>query len=105
MIGEILKRIFSRRTEPASVNPQRITWTDKDQHRAFSDGWGIFDSDERGLEIQRLDDPSSVNAEWPAEPRFTGDDQAEKYVRQSADDGNELCRKALDYLQQEANIQ
>ncbi len=77
-----------------AVSSLRVQWTDTDQKKAFRQGWGIFDDDTRGQEIQRLDQSD----------RFESDGAAEAYVCQFWRKGAKAARrnptafKALEYL-------
>ena len=60
-------------------------WSDKDDAESAAQGWGLFETSEGQLELQRLDE----------KPAFTTDLEAWQHVVTRADAGNALCRKAL----------
>lgn len=90
----------------ASDQEAILTWRSEDSAAASSEGWDIFETsrskaDEQQLvngtpyghrpfELQRCDDTK----------RFASDDEAHRFVRIGAQNGNELAAKALAYLQQ-----
>lgn len=63
-------------------------WTVYDYRLAFEEGWGIFDSDERGIEIERIDEAE----------RFSCDDEALAWVAAHATNGSEFHQRALRYV-------
>lgn len=76
-----------------------MNWTDEDQMNAHRQGWGVFRNSEYGLQIEKLDDPSSVGL--LDEPRFIDDDAAVSYVAIRASEGCILARKAIEYIRNE----
>lgn len=63
-------------------------------NRALTEGWDLFEVEGR-LQIQRLDNPASL--EWLdyTEPKFDGDDEAIAHVHRNAAIGSEYHRQAL----------
>lgn len=72
-------------SEPMSERMTEAEWTIEHGEEAESQGWNIFESDERGLEIQR-DDEAGI---------FDTDEDAVKYVERQAARGNECAASAL----------
>lgn len=64
-----------------------MDWTCDDDAYALNEGWGIFDSDTRGLEIER-DDEAAI---------FPHDDAAVEYVNEKAKT-DAFHQKALDVI-------
>lgn len=60
-------------------------WTKDDSAAAYAEGWDIFDSDERGLEIERVDELGV----------FGSDQEAVEFVSVRADYGSPLHVKAM----------
>lgn len=60
-------------------------WTPSDSIRANDEGWNLFESDERGLEIER-DDEAGI---------FDSDERAVWHVMNWAAEGSQLHQKAL----------
>lgn len=67
-------------------------WTQDDSKQAVAEGWDVFESDERGLEIQRCD---CTGPDETGEPLFDGDQSAVEHCEQRAAAGSELHRRAL----------
>jgi len=65
-------------------------WSDADSAAATAEGWNIFDSDERGLEIERIDCPDDRD-----EPAFDCDDAAVAHCVRRAAEGSEMHKRAL----------
>lgn len=78
--------------------PDTDGWTNDHTKAASAEGWNIFDSDTRGLEIQRVDDP-----EDRAEPRFAGDGEAVEWVKARAREGSPLHILALEITKGKTN--
>lgn len=84
-------------------------WLMNDQHNAYRQGWGLFET-ERGCEVQRLDDPAAVFGEdghlspdfWEGprdlSARFASDAEACAFVLRQADEHDPLALKALRFL-------
>lgn len=71
-------------------------WTGDDSMAALHQGWDVFETDERGLEIERVDDPSDIPGYTGDEmPIFKNDDEAEAFVNRQAEAGDGLAIKAL----------
>lgn len=71
-----------------------LVWTREDNIGSFKQGWGVFETGD-GLNIQKLDDPSSaLDLEEDQEPAFEFDEDALDHVlRNAATDP--ICRKAI----------
>ena len=81
--------------------PRILKWTDKDNRAAWRQGWNLFFSDKYGLEIERLDDPGSLEMKLDfTEPKFDGDESALNFVIAQAKAGEPLAAKALTILAQ-----
>ena len=65
--------------------PEPLFWTSADRETALAEGWDLFQSCERGLEIQR-DDEAAI---------FEDDEAAIAHVRTRAEAGCKTARKAL----------
>lgn len=76
-----------------------IVWNCDDQRLAYTAGWGIFNNSDFGLQIERLDDPSSVGLS--DESPFDSDEEASAYLKERAADGDKLAIKALAFIEQE----
>lgn len=84
-----------------------VVWTVEDTHATYKHGgWSIFYTDDRTYALQKLDDPDSAwydahNDNPPGEyngQRFDTDAEAAAFVQKSADEGDSLCRKAIEFL-------
>lgn len=73
---------------------QALAWSSEDSAAATAEGWDVFDSSERGLEIERIDAPEDVAGE-PLPPAFASDDHAIGHVYAKAQEGSALHQKAL----------
>ena len=73
-----------------------MNWTLEDQMKAHQAGWGIFRNSDHGLQIERLDDPSSVGL--PNEVSFVSDEDAAAHVIAMANKGDLHAQKAVDYI-------
>ena len=62
-----------------------MTWTGTDEIEANREGWGLFESDTRGLEIERLDEADL----------FDYDEDAVEFVHICAGLGSKLHQRAL----------
>lgn len=69
-----------------------------DNTQAYREGWGLFTVDSGKHQIQRLDDPKSVDESYPEEPIFESDDAAFKYVVAKAAAGSQYHQIALDFV-------
>lgn len=76
-VGEQETRVADMRKEPE--------FRELDQRKADEQGWGIFETDSRGLEIERVDEYGV----------FENDNQAEDYVIRQAARGDKTAQKAL----------
>ena len=65
-----------------------MDWNSEAQEIAFSEGWGIFDSDTYGVSIQRDDDQAL----------FADDDAAIAHVEARAAGGSTIHQQALEYI-------
>jgi hypothetical protein len=65
--------------------------------QALQEGWDVFDVDGR-CQLQRLDDPSSIEALGYNEPKFASDTDAIIYVALRAHEGSAYHRDALDLV-------
>jgi hypothetical protein len=78
------------------------TWSVKDLEEAYKQGWGPFHHDDGGYLILKLDDPE--NACWERDlgefkgTVFPSDEAAEAFVRQRAAEGDDLCKRALQFV-------
>jgi len=63
-------------------------WTNDDQTRALSEGWGVFDNSDHGLRIERHDEAQ----------RFDCDAAAQAYVAMRALNGGAREQKAIRWL-------
>lgn len=63
-------------------------WTMEDQLKALNQGWGIFDSSDHGVRIERIDMLEI----------FKSDLEAIAFVNAKAVTGNVLARKAVAYV-------
>ena len=78
------------------------TWSLKDLEEAYKQGWGPFHHDDGGYLICKLDDPD--NACWERNlgefkgTVFDSDDAAEEYVKRKAAEGDDLCKRALQFV-------
>lgn len=78
-------------------------WTPEDNRQSFSQGWGLFSTNGKNLVIFGLSEPEEVCAEHnvTSERKFTGpmrDRLAATYVQYRANEGDVLCRKAIEIL-------
>jgi hypothetical protein len=74
-------------------------WTAEDQHAAQSEGWDIFQCDDKDspFQLQILDDPESYE-HAPKPFPFSSDPDAWLHVLELASKGSPLHMKALDFL-------
>ena len=82
-------------------------WTVEDTHATYKHGgWSVFWNDDGTYTLQALDDPEEA---WsaahgdnpPAEyngRRFKSDAEAAAFVQEAANEGDALCRKAIEFL-------
>lgn len=75
------------------MNTQAMAWTRADSAAASAEGWDVFDSSERGLEIERVDAPEV--GDQVVEPTFSEDAKAIGHVYFKAQEGSALHQKAL----------
>lgn len=80
--------------DAADGRPIALAWSHEDSAAATDEGWDVFDSSERGLEIERIDVPEDAAGELN-EPVFASDDAAIGHVYARAQDGSALHQKAL----------
>lgn len=81
-------------------------WTPEDDVAGYRQGWGIFECwgghDNGRLQIQALDDPKGVAADFnitePVPTHDHNDKKAATFVQQEADKGDLVCRKAIEVL-------
>lgn len=76
-VGEQETHVADTRKEP--------TFSEADMRKADEQGWRIFETDARGLEIERVDEYGV----------FEDDNQAEDYVIRQAARGDKTAQKAL----------
>lgn len=69
---------------------QEPPWTEAHQNAALVRGWGVFEREDRPV-IQR----------WDELREFDSDEEAIAHVRRLAEQGDELCRRALRYVEAE----
>lgn len=72
-----------------------LRWTRELSAQACAEGWDLFDDVDYGVQIQRLDDPSSIEGLGFTEPRFESDDFAIECVRNNAKQGMILHEIAI----------
>ena len=70
-----------------------LKWTEADQKAAEAEGWNVFHSSDRGLEIERVDAPEA--GDQVLEPTFANDALAIGHVYFKAQEGSALHQKAL----------
>lgn len=83
------------------VTPTLPPWTLADTFAAYRDGWGLFQTDDGGVVIQRLDDPGAcpVEANVPdGQPQFDCDENAVAHVHNEAREGKPLAQRALEFV-------
>ena len=90
-------------TEADIKNQIDMMWTDKENRHAYSQGWAVFQTDLDLYELHGLDDPEGVceDAGCESKQKFTGnnrDSQAAVFVQKAADEGDLVCRKAIEFL-------
>lgn len=66
-----------------------------DNTQALAEGWDLFDVDGR-IQLQRIDDPSSVEGLGYDESKFASDTHALIFVAKQADAGSTYHWDALD---------
>lgn len=71
-----------------------LAWSREESAAATAEGWDVFDSSQRGLEIERIDDPEDATGETMP-PAFASDEQAIGHVYARAQQGSALHQKAL----------
>ncbi len=79
----------------------RFNWTADDDLAGFKQGWGLFQrSDTGALELCKLDDPEGVAADFKFQgaKEFHDDLEAARFVQTQANDGNVVCRRAIEEL-------
>lgn len=69
-----------------------------DNTQAYSEGWGLFSVDNDEYQILKLDDPQSVNENYPKESPFKDDRAAFQFVVDRACAGSYYHRRALDFV-------
>lgn len=78
---------------PATSLPG-VVWTPEDSKAAAAEGWDVFDSSDRGLEIERIDCPEDAQGN-PIEATFKTDGEALGHVYGRAQSGSALHQKAI----------
>lgn len=65
-------------------------WSASDSEASVIEGWDVFENNEYGTEIERIDDPLDGS-----DPVFDGDDSAITYVKHRASQGSDRHIRAL----------
>lgn len=77
-------------------------WSWEDMKAAYKQGWGPFYHDDGGYLICKLDDPKMVAWEHGLGAFngtvFDSDDAAEEFVKKKAAEGDDLCKRALQFV-------
>ncbi len=73
-----------RRTKTDYLNAVPPPWTHKDSEAALKEGWDVWNNSKYGMEIERLD----------SRMLFPSDEAAWEFVKERAEEGSELHRKA-----------
>lgn len=90
--------------------PPSPTWEYQDTLESYKFGWSIFFQDDATYRLQKIDD---VEQAWYSAnnsdddfvdqnpytgPKFKSDQEAAAFVQQEADNGSQLCQKAVEFL-------
>lgn len=78
-------------------------WTLEDTKACYLQGFGVFHNDDKQYYLQKLDDPDEANETGEDDPPYSGpvfetDPEAIAYVQKKANEGDAVCRKAIEFL-------
>jgi hypothetical protein len=78
-------------------------WTDEENIHAYEQGWAIFQIDQDVYALMALDDPEMFceDNQCESKQQFKGegrDYQAAAFVQHAANEGDLVCRKAIEFL-------
>lgn len=87
-------------------SPYYVDWTVDNCKQTNCSGWSVFDQDDGSVTLQKIDDPDLAWHEAhddnpPHEydgKRFDSDEAAAAYVQACANEGDSICRKAIEFL-------